>query len=229
MNSANTKTKLFTVSITAMIILSVMMIVTTFLTPNMPVQKASAQMMGQQQPSSGGTMGPGMMGSSPMMMRNQNFTGMMGPGMMMPAAAPPNVTGSISISSLIGNALASQIKVSLSQANDSAEKAVGNNTHAIAAHLGQANGYLVYTVWVVDGSFKLHRAIVDPGNGKVLSSQQLPMRPGMMMGLGMMGGGGTGMGMMMGPSQDMMMNRDMMDHDMEEMMQNDMMGSEEDD
>jgi hypothetical protein len=189
MNPANRRTKLFTVSITAMIILSATMIVTAFLPSNMPVQKASAQMMGQQPPSSGGMMGPGMMGSSPMM-RNQNFTGMMGPGMMM-AAAAPNVTGSVSLSSVIGNA---------------AEKTVGNNSHAVSAHLGQANGYLVYTVWVVDSGFKFHRAIVDVGNGKVLSSQQLPMQAGMMgMGPGMMGPGGMmgqqppSSGGMMGP------------------------------
>src|SRR5919199_2329860 len=110
MNSANAKTKLFMVSITAMIILSVTMIVMAFISSNMPVQKASAQMMGpgmmgQQQLSSSG----GMMGSSSPMMRNQNFTGMMRGGMTMGPAAAPNVTGSVSLSSVIGNALASQI------------------------------------------------------------------------------------------------------------------------
>jgi hypothetical protein len=44
-----------------MIILSMMIIVTAFLPSNMPVEKAGAQMMAQQ-PSSGGMMGPGMMG-----------------------------------------------------------------------------------------------------------------------------------------------------------------------
>jgi hypothetical protein len=63
MNSANmATTKLFTVSITVMIILSATMIVIAFLPSNMSVQKASAQMMGprmmgQQPPSSGGMMG----------------------------------------------------------------------------------------------------------------------------------------------------------------------------
>ena len=124
--------------------------------------------------------------------------GQMGLGMMMSAAAP-NVTGSVNLSSTIGNALSSQIKVGLSQAADAAEKAMGNNSHAISAHLGQANGYLVYTVWLVDSSFKFHRAIVDVGNGKILSTQRLPMRPGMMM-------GGVGSDMM-GP---IMMNPGMM-------------------
>jgi hypothetical protein len=191
MNSATTA-KLLTISLIATMILVTALIVTAFLSSNMPIQKASAQMMTR--PPSVGRMEPGMMG--PMMsMRNQNFTGMMNPAIMMSAAAP-NITGSVNLSSTIGNALASQIKVGLSQAADAAEKAIGNNSHAVSAHLGQANGYLVYTVWVVDSSFKFHRAIVDAGNGKVLSSQQLPMRPGMMMGMNpmmmgpdMMGGG----------------------------------------
>jgi hypothetical protein len=165
MSSATTK--LLAISVTATMKVAAI-VVTAFLSGNIPIQKASAQMMAQSP-------------VGPMMMRNQNFTG------MMMAFAAPNVTGSVSISSLIGNALSSQIKVSLSQATDAAEKAVGNNSHTVAAHIGEANGYLVYTVWIVDGSFKLHRSIVDAGNGKVLSSQQLPIRPGMMMGLGMMG------------------------------------------
>jgi hypothetical protein len=40
--------------------------------------------------------------------------------------------------------MASQIKVSLSDASASAEKQVGNNSHAVAGHLGVVNGYLVY-------------------------------------------------------------------------------------
>jgi hypothetical protein len=153
-------------------------VVTAFLSSStMPIQKVSAQMQ------------PGMM------MGNRNFTGMMGPGMMFTA---PNVTGSVNLSPLIGNALSSQIKVGLSQATDAAQKAVGNNSRAVAAHLGVANGYLVYTVWLVDSSSNFHRAIVDVGNGKVLSSQQLPIQPGMgmMMNPGMMG---MGPGMMMNP------------------------------
>jgi uncharacterized membrane protein (UPF0127 family) len=51
-------TKLFTVYITAIIILSATMIVTAFMPSNMSVQKVSAQMMTQQSPSRG-TMGSG--------------------------------------------------------------------------------------------------------------------------------------------------------------------------
>ena len=80
------------------------------------------------------------------------------------------------------------------------------------------NGYLAYTVWVIDPNMKFNRVIVDAGNGKVLSNQPISegesmMIHGMMMGGGMMmqhgpggmmtrGGGGYGgggsHGMMMG-------------------------------
>jgi uncharacterized membrane protein YkoI len=163
--SPTTRTKLLTVSVTVTMIVTAI-VVTAFLSSStIPIQKASAQMMAQPP------------------------VGRMGPGMMMSA---PNITGSVNLTTTIGNALASQIKISLSQAADAAEKAVGNNSHSVSAHLGQANGYLVYTVLLVDSSYKFHKAIVDVGNGKVLSSQQLPMRPGMMMGH-MMGGMGPSM------------------------------------
>ena len=101
------------------------------------------------------------------------------------------------IATVFGNALASQIKVSLSQAATTAENAVGNNSHAAAAHFGVENGYFVITVWVIDGSYNFHKVIVDAGNGKVLLSQPVS-KGGPMMGHGMMMGGGIGGKMKMG-------------------------------
>lgn len=85
---------------------------------------------------------------------------------------------------------------------DETEKTVGNNSHVVLAHLGEANGYLVYTVWLVNSNYKFHKAIVDVANGKVLSNQQISMREMMMM----HGGGG----MMMGPPGMGMMDHGMM-------------------
>src|SRR2546423_6343216 len=132
--------------------------------------------------------------------------------------AGPNVTGSIKLSTVIGNALSSQIKVSLNQAAVIAEKAVGNNSHAVAAHFGVEDGYLVYTVWVIDGTYNFHRVVVDAGDGKVLANQPISKEESMMMHGMMMHGGGMMMqhghaGMMMrggggygaGGSPDMMM------------------------
>ncbi|HEY7081616.1 MAG TPA: PepSY domain-containing protein [Nitrososphaeraceae archaeon] len=112
-----------------------------------------------------------------------------------------NITGSIKLSTVFGNALASQIKVSLSQAATTAENTAGNSSHAAAAHFGVVNGYLTYTVWVIDNSYSFHKVIVDAGNGKVLLSQLVSKGGPMMTGHGMMmmhdwGIGGNGKMMM---------------------------------
>jgi hypothetical protein len=153
------------------------------------MQKASAQMSagGNMTETSNMTGGAGSRG------------GMMG---MMMAGAGPNLTGSIKLSTVFGNALASQIKVSLSQAATTAENTVGNNSHAVAAHYGVVNGYLVITVWIVDGSYNFHQVMVDAGNGKVLVSQPA-LKGGPMMMHGMMMGGGQ---MMMHGGPGSMMN-----------------------
>src|SRR5919106_995703 len=75
--------------------------------------------------------------------------------------------------------------------NITAESSVGNGSHAVAAHIDDKNGYLVYTVMVIDPSMNFSKVIVDPGNGQVLSSKQISkeehMRMHGMMGPGMMG------------------------------------------
>src|SRR5262249_1287920 len=133
-----------------------------------------------------------------------NMTGGAGTGggmMGMMASPGPNITGSLKFSTILGNALSSQIKVGLNQSAMTAEKAIGNNSHAVAAHFGMENGYLVYTVWVIDGSYNFHKVIVDAGNGKVLSNQPVSEAELMMMHGMMMHGGG--MMMQHGPSMMM--------------------------
>ena len=148
----------------ASVLAAILMLGGTFAVTN--IEKVNAQM------GSGNLTGGGMMG----------MMGMMGGG--------PNITGSIKLSTVMGNALSSQIKVGLNQSAMTAEKAVGNNSHAVAAHLGVENGYLVYTVWLVDGSYNFHKVIVDAGNGNVLSSQPVSKGESMMMhGMMMMAGG----------------------------------------
>jgi hypothetical protein len=134
----------------------------------------------------------------------------MGPGgiagnqsaMMQIMGAGENITGSINLHSVISNAIASQVNTSLGEAASIAEGAVGNNSHAVAAHIGDANGYLVYTVWVFGADMNINRVVVDPGDGQVLSNMPISMKQMMgMMGSGM-GPGMMGMGMMgsgMGP------------------------------
>ncbi len=111
------------------------------------------------------------------------------------AAPLKNLTGSVQVFPRLSQTIQSKANVSLSAAATSAEKSVGPNSHIISAHLRVVNGYLVYTAHVVDASNNIHRVIVDAGNGKVLSTIQLPianasLQPG---GRGMLGhycGGG---------------------------------------
>jgi uncharacterized membrane protein YkoI len=129
---------------------------------------------------------------------------------MMPHLKGENVTGSIDLMSIISNAIGSQVNVTLSEAASSAEKHVGNDSHAVVASIGEENGYLVYNVCVFDPNGKIHKIIIDPANGSILLSRELSeielmmIHQGIMMGRGMMDNGmmmGRGMmdnGMMMG-------------------------------
>jgi hypothetical protein len=103
---------------------------------------------------------------------SQNKTGMMS----------ANLTSSIPLNpSQSPKAIISQVHVSLVNASTTAEKSVGTNAHSIAVRLGTVNGHLVYSAVVYDmntGTF--HGVLVDPGNGKLLVSTQIPtMAPGM--------------------------------------------------
>jgi hypothetical protein len=176
------------------------------------------------QPSSSYTMGPNR--PNPMMsmssgLQNQN----------------QSWTGSISLFSPIIDAFKSKIHTTLSTAITTAISAVGGGAAAgsnasaggVAAFIHPENGFLVYSVFVLDPNNNIHKVIIDPGNGKVLSNQQMSMMDAMFMMHPSMGTGAPGMmmgpppqasplvmGMMMGPPS-MMMDRGMggmMQHDM---------------
>ena len=144
----------------------------------MTVHTASGQMM----------VGPNMMNN------NMSWTIESGMASMMNGE---NITGSINLMSTISKAIASEVKVGLSEAVATAEKSVGNASHAMAAHIGGDSGYLVYNVFVVDSNGKMHKIIIDPADRKILLSRELPrfesmmmMHQGMMMrGQRMMGNG----------------------------------------
>jgi uncharacterized membrane protein YkoI len=127
-----------------------------------------------------------------------------------------NITSSINLMNIIGNAIGSNINVSLSDASTAAETSVGNDSHAVSAELGENNGYLVYNVMVIDPSMNFSKVVVDPGNGEVLFNKQLSKEEHMMMhemgGRDMMMGTGMMMDrghdkMKMGPPGGMMMGR----------------------
>jgi hypothetical protein len=134
-----------------------------------------------------------------------------------------NWTGSISLFSPILDAFKSKIHTTLNNATTSALNAVGggSNSSAVSAFIHPERGFLVYDVLVLDSSNNIHRVIVDPGNGKVLSNQPMSLMDIMSMmhhpsmGMDMMIGGGKGpdMSMMSGPQGMMMGPSDMMtDH-----------------
>jgi hypothetical protein len=138
-----------------------------------------------------------------------------------------NWTGSISLFSPILDPLKSKIHTTLNDATTSALNAVGggSNSSAVAAFIHPENGFLVYDVFVLDSSNIIHRVIVDPGNGRILSNQQMSLmdvmfmmhHPSMGMGSMMMSGGkGPGGTSMMGSphGMDMMQHGMMMGHGM---------------
>ncbi|HEY7079485.1 MAG TPA: PepSY domain-containing protein [Nitrososphaeraceae archaeon] len=119
-----------------------------------------------------------------------------------------NWTSSVSLFSPVIDAIKSKIHTTLNDATTNALKAVGkgSNSSAVAAFIHPERGFLVYNVFVLDSNDNIHRVIVDPGNGKVLSNQPMSLMAMMTMmhpsmgGPGMMGGSGMGMmghGMMM--------------------------------
>jgi hypothetical protein len=90
-----------------------------------------------------------------------------------------NWTGSISLFSPIVDAFKSKIHTTLNDAITSAINSVGgtgaggsNASAAVAAFIHPERGFLVYNVFVLDPNNNIHRVIVDPGNGKILSNQQ---------------------------------------------------------
>jgi uncharacterized membrane protein YkoI len=98
--------------------------------------------------------------------RMNSCLNMMNPGMMT-FYAYGSIIGSIKSGPVLNHSL-SQIKISLSQAATAAEKEIGNNSHAIEAYLCDANGYLVYMIWLRGLHTDITDAIVDPANGKIL-------------------------------------------------------------
>jgi hypothetical protein len=116
-----------------------------------------------------------------------------------------NWTGSISLFSPILDMFKSKVHTTLNDATTNAINSVGggagSNASAVAAFIHPENGFLVDDVFVLDSSNNIHRVIVDPENGKVLSNQQMSMMEMMSMmhpSMGMRGMmmGGAGMGMM---------------------------------
>ena len=102
-----------------------------------------------------------------------------------------NPTGSISIFSPIINGFKASIHASLTDAITTAENSIGNNSTTVAAFIHPDKGSIIYDIFALDSNNNVHKVIVDPGNGKILSSEQMSIIEMMML----LHGGGDGMGM----------------------------------
>ena len=123
-------------------------------------------------PMMGNMMNP-MMGNmmNPMMNMNPMMGNMMNPMMF----TGQNITSSVSLLRSMMNGISSQVKVSLGDAVMNAQRELGNTSHAIAANIGEVRGYLIYSILGIDPDMNLQQIIIDPGNGRTLLSQKLPM------------------------------------------------------
>ncbi len=88
---------------------------------------------------------------------------------------------SINIIKSMYQGIASKFNVTLTQAINTAEKTIGNKSHALEAITGIHNGYLIYSIILGTPDMKFYNVVVDPGNGKVLYFNQLSILSGIMM------------------------------------------------
>jgi hypothetical protein len=105
---------------------------------------------------------------------------------MMENSTMPKITGSVNVGDAIKNFTKDNQKVPFSAASATAEKQVTNGK-VLGGHIGIAQGYLVYTFFVVNPENQTgYKVIVDPGNGQVIYTSQGNA-------LGTFGHGGPGM------------------------------------
>jgi hypothetical protein len=105
---------------------------------------------------------------------------------MMGNSTTSKITGSVNVADAIKNFTKDNQKVPFSAASATAEKQVTNGK-VLGGHIGIAQGYLVYTFFVVNPENQTgYKVIVDPGNGQVLYTSEGNA-------LGSFGHGGPGM------------------------------------
>ena len=91
------------------------------------------------------------------------------------------MNSSINIIKSMYQGIASKFNVTLTQAINTAEKTIGNKSHALEAITGIRNGYLIYSIILGTPDMKFYNVVMDPGNGKVLYFNQLSILSGIMM------------------------------------------------
>ena len=71
--------------------------------------------------------------------------------------------------------------MSLADAIFAADRFLGNNTITIAAFVHPERGFIIYELLTFGSNNNTFRIILDPGNGKILPSQQIPNTDMMLM------------------------------------------------
>ena len=86
------------------------------------------------------------------------------------------INGTINLEQTIFEAIGSKINTSLTQAMTAAEQSVGNNSFALAAFDAEQGGYFTYRIKLGTPGMKFYNVIVDPGNGQILSTQEVSQK-----------------------------------------------------
>jgi hypothetical protein len=81
--------------------------------------------------------------------------------------------GTINLQQTIFDAFRSKLNISLTQAMTIAERAVGNNSFAVAGFGGDVRGYFAYQIILGTPRMEFYTLLVDPGNGHVLAMQKV--------------------------------------------------------
>ena len=84
-----------------------------------------------------------------------------------------NWTGTIKVDSTIGEAFKSKVNVSMIDAIKTSLVTVGLNSTVKEAELTFLHGYLAYKIKIEDDDMKKYKLIVDPGNGEVLTKEEI--------------------------------------------------------
>ena len=86
------------------------------------------------------------------------------------------INGTINLEQVIFQAINSRINTSLTQAMTTAERSVGDNAFAVAAFGSEEGGYFAYRIILATPEMKFYYVKVDPGNGKMLETQQVSQK-----------------------------------------------------
>ena len=86
---------------------------------------------------------------------------------------PTNFSSSIPLANSLLDVLKSKIKVSLLDAMSNVTKSLPNAT-LLSGSIQPEMGFLVYKVTTLDGNNTIHILDIDPGNGTIISQQQMP-------------------------------------------------------